>query len=231
MPRKQATTLTEIAEAALDHISSHGLKQTQMSDIARKLGISVGTLYLYVENKEALLALAATLLLNPEGLETAPLPYKSVPREDIAQRFIEIASEWAKWPTLDKAIKEKAVDLETFRAIGFELYDLIAAHKRAIWFLDQLAAELPEIAPIHLNNVRGRTLGDLTRLLIASGQSSIKADGLALMARIALEQISWSAMHRHRAGLDAQPTGNLTEHNIRDLAIHAFSSTLQAALR
>jgi AcrR family transcriptional regulator len=231
MPRKQATTLTEIAEAALDHISSHGLKQTQMSDIAKRLGISVGTLYLYVENKEALLALASTLLLTPENLEDTSLPYKSVPREQLAQLFIEVASEWARWPTLNQAIKDKSTDLETFRAIGFELYDLIAAHRHAIWFLDQLAAELPEIAPIHLNNVRGRTISDLTSLLIASGQSSINPDGLALMARVSLEQISWSAMHRHRAGLDAQPTGNLTEDDIRDLAIHAFSSTLQAALR
>ena len=231
MPRKQATTLTEIDDASFVHRSDHGLKQTQMSDIAKKLRISVGTLYLYVENKEAFLALASTLLLTPESLENAPLPYKSLPREQIVQLFLDIASEWAKWPTLEQAIKDKATDIETFRAIGFELYDLIATHKRAIWFLDRLAAELPEIAPIHLNNVRGRTLGDLTRLLVASGQSSIKPDGLALMARVALEQISWSAMHRHRAGLDAQPTGNLTEDDIRDLAIHAFSSTLQAALR
>ncbi len=231
MARKQATTLTEIADAALVHISDHGLKQTQMSDIAKMLGISVGTIYLYVENKEALLALAAALLLKPETLENAHLPYKSVPRAQVGQLFMDGASEWARWPTLDQAIADKATDIETFRAVGFELYDLIAAHKRAIWFLDRLAAELAEIAPIHLNTVRGRTLDDLTSLLISSGKSSIKADGLALMARVALEQISWSAMHRHRAGLDAQPTGNLTEEDIRDLAIHAFSSTLQAALR
>ena len=77
MPRKQATTLSEIAEAALNHISRHGFKQTQMSDIAKATGTSAGTLYLYVENKEALLALTSSFLLNPAELEASPLPFKA----------------------------------------------------------------------------------------------------------------------------------------------------------
>jgi len=231
MPRKQATTITEIAEAALDHMSRHGFKQTQMSDIAKVIGISVGTLYLYVENKEALLALASTYLLGNTELEGASLPFKAIAREELATLFSETAIKLAQWPLLEQAIADKTSDPDRFRAVGFEMFDLLSENRRAIWFLDRLAFELPEFAPVQLNSVRGRTLALLADLLAATGKSSIPPDGLAVMARAAIETLAWSAMHRHREGLDAQPTGKLSEDTIRSLAAQAFSGTLQAALR
>ncbi|MAN63947.1 MAG: hypothetical protein CMI60_18590 [Parvibaculum sp.] len=231
MPRKQATTLSEIAEAALNHISRHGFKQTQMSDIAKATGTSAGTLYLYVENKEALLALTSSFLLNPAELEASPLPFKAAAREELAKLFAERALELATWPKLDQAIKDKTSDPDRFKAVGYEMFDLMSANRRAIWFLDRLAFELPEFAPVQLTSVRGRTLGLLTDLLEATGKSSIPPHGLAVMARAAIETLAWSAMHRHREGLDAQPMDKLSEEFIRDLAVQAFSGTLQAALR
>lgn len=231
MPRKQATTLSEIAEAALDHISRHGFKQTQMSDIAKAIGISAGTLYLYVENKEALLALASKFLLDPADLETSPPPFKAVSRDELATLFSETAIKLARWPLLEQAIEDKTSDPDRFKAVGYEMFDLLSANRRAIWFLDRLAFELPEFAPVQLTSVRGRTLALLTGLLEATGKSSIPPHGLAVMARAAIETLAWSAMHRHREGLDAQPMDKLSEEFIRDLAAQAFSGTLQAALK
>ncbi|HBM89095.1 MAG: helix-turn-helix domain containing protein [Parvibaculaceae bacterium] len=231
MPRKQATTLSEIAEAALDHISRHGFKQTQMSDIAKAIGISAGTLYLYVENKEALLALASKFLLDPADLETSPLPFKAVSRDELATLFSETATKLARWPLLEQAIEDKTSDPDRFKSVGYEMFDLLSANRRAIWFLDRLAFELPEFAPVQLTSVRGRTLGLLTDLLEATGKSSIPPHGLSVMARAAIETLAWSAMHRHREGLDAQPMDKLSEEFIRDLAAQAFSGTLQAALK
>ncbi len=231
MPRKQATTLAEIAEAALDHISRYGFKQTQMSDIAKAIGTSAGTLYLYVENKEALLALASRFLLTPDELEASPLPFKAVPRTKLAKTFAETAERLASWPKLEQAIKDGTSDPDRLKAVGYEMFDLMSANRRAIWFLDRLAFELPEFAPVQLTSVRGRTLGLLTDLLVATGKSSIPPHGLAVIARSAIETLAWSAMHRHREGLDAQPMDQLSEDAIRDLAAQAFSGTLQAALR
>ncbi len=231
MPRKQATTLSEIAEAALDHISRHGFKQTQMSDIAKAIGISAGTLYLYVENKEALLALASTFLLDPADLEASPLPFKAVPRDELATLFSQTAIKLARWPLLEQAIADKTSDPDRFKTVGYEMFDLLSANRRAIWFLDRLAFELPEFAPVQLTSVRGRTLGLLTHLLEATGKSSIPPHGLSVMARAAIETLAWAAMHRHREGLDAQPMDKLSEEFIRDLAAQAFSGTLQAALK
>ena len=229
MPRKQATTLSEIAEAALDHISRHGFKQTQMSDIAKAIGTSAGTLYLYVENKEALLALASTFLLDPAELEASPIPFKAVSRDELAELFSEKALELATWPKLERAIADKTSDPSQFKEVGYEMFDLLSTNRRAIWFLDRLAFELPEFAPVQLNSVRGRTLGLLTDLLEATGKSSIPPHGLAVIARAAIETLAWSAMHRHREGLDAQPMDKLSKEFIRDLAAQAFSGTLQAA--
>ncbi len=230
MARKQATTLTEIAEASLNHISRYGFKQTQMSDVAKAIGISAGTLYLYVENKEALLALASAFLLIKSELEDAPLPFKAVPRERLAKLFAETAESLAKWPTLDRAIVDKTSDPERFKAVGYEMFDLMVENHRAIWFLDRLAFELPEFAPVQLNSVRGRTLRLLSKLLLATGKTSIPPDGLPIIARGAIEILAWSAMHRRRDGLDAQPTDKLSEANIRELSVLAFAGALQSAL-
>ncbi|MBL4863291.1 MAG: helix-turn-helix transcriptional regulator [Rhodobiaceae bacterium] len=231
MPRKQATTLSEIADTALVHISIHGLKQTQMSDIAKAIGISVGTLYLYVENKEALLALASAILLNSSELEAAPLPFKAVSRDELVKLFIQAAKKLQKWPTLERSVKGKSSGTKNFKTIGYEMFDVMSENRRAIWFLDRLAYELPEFASVQLSSVRGRTVKLLTNLLVGTGLSSINPDGLSIMARAAIESLAWSAMHRHSGGLDAQPTNNLSEKTIRDLAVQAFTGVLDAALQ
>lgn len=229
MARKQATSITEIADAALEQITRHGFRRTQMADVAKAIGVSAGTLYLYVENKEALLALASLHLLG-ENLENAALPFKEKSRQSLVELFIEKASLWARWPRLERAIQEKDVSRETLEEVGVEIYDLIARHKRAILLLDRLASELPEVAPVHTENARGRLNAFLVDLVQSTGTVTLDRDAISAIARMANEVLSWSAMHRHRPGFDAQPMGSLTEGDVRTLASRAFAATLSAAL-
>ena len=231
MPRKKTTTLTEIADASIAQLTRVGFRQTQMADIAKNIGVSAGTLYHYVENKEAMLGLAARRLINDQDLETLSLPFKSFSRDELASIFMEKANTWAHWPTLKQAIRKHDVTLSTLIAIGKEIFDLIARHKAAIMFLDQIASELYEIAPIHVDHVRGATVENLTDLLIAGGSANQDRHAIAIVARGALEILSWAAMHRHREGLTAQVTGTLSENAIRDLASRAFAGALQASLQ
>lgn len=229
MARKQVTSLAEIGDAAATYITRHGYKQTQMAGLAKEIGVSAGTLYTYVENKEALLNLATEYLVDPNALSDAKLPIQARAREELVQLFVDTAKNWAKWPTLTQALAATDASPETLRAVGKEIYRLIHKHGRVILFLDRLANELPEIAIIHLDNVRGGFLRDLVTLLLNAG-SRDGPYGTAIIARAATEGISWSAMHRRREGLARQPIGDLTETEICNLASRTFAAALTAAL-
>lgn len=55
MPRVRTTDKApEILDAALRRFLHYGLKKTSMQEIARDAGVAVGTLYLYFEDKDAL---------------------------------------------------------------------------------------------------------------------------------------------------------------------------------
>ncbi len=229
MPRKQATTLIEIADAAVSYITRLGFKRAQMAGLAKQIGVSAGTLYTYVENKEALLGLAALYLVNDETLPDMPLPVRSTPLEAIAAQFFEFAEERGHWPVLKTAIDQTDTSTATLTAIGQELYGLVRTHWRSILLLDRLANEIPEFAPIHADRVRGGFIGDLVTLLKKAG-SPHNEFALGIIARAANEGISWSAMHRRMEGLATQPIGDLTEDEICHLAAQAFAGALQTAL-
>ncbi|MEQ9520067.1 MAG: helix-turn-helix domain-containing protein [Parvibaculum sp.] len=229
MARKQATTLNEIGKAAAAYITRHGYKQTQMADLAKEIGVSAGTLYAYVANKEALLNLATEFLIDPRQLSDVDLPIQARSRDELVKLFVKTAEKWARWPRLSHALTEVKTDHETLRAIGDEIYSLIRQHGPAILFLDRLANELPDIASVHLDQVRGGLLRDLATLLLNAGARQ-GPYATAIIARAAMEGISWSAMHRLREGLTHQPTGDLTEDDIRGLASETFAHALRAAL-
>lgn len=229
MARKQATSLIEIANAAVTYITRHGYKQTQMAGLAKEIGVSAGTLYTYVENKEALLHLAAEFLIDPAPLEQASLPFKGYPRSELVEKFIKAVLDRAQWLILKNALAENRTDPETLRLIGDEVYGLIDTHGRSILFLDRLANEIPEFTSVHMDSVRGGFTGDLVMLLLKAG-SKHGPYGTGIIARAATEGISWSAMHRHHEGMARQPIGDLTEADIRGLASRTFAAALRAAL-
>lgn len=59
MPRKRPESrIDDVAEAALGVFTARGFARTQVSDIAKAAGLSVGAVYLYATSKEALFQLA-----------------------------------------------------------------------------------------------------------------------------------------------------------------------------
>lgn len=229
MARKQATSLTEIANAAVSYITRHGFKQTQMAGLAKEIGVSAGTLYTYVENKDALLSLATTYLLSEENLPDLPLPVRAIPTETLIEQFIETAANWAQWPVLKQAIATTDTSHKTLSAVGEELYGLIRKYWRAILLLDRLANDRADFAPVHTNQVRGGLVGDLVILMQKAG-SPYDVHELGIIARAANEGVSWAAMHRHLEGEARQAVGDLSEDEICVLASRTFAAALTAAL-
>ena len=58
-PRRSPQRLLDIVDAATEVFAQIGYAAAQMTDVARMAGVSVGTLYNYVEGKGALLLLCA----------------------------------------------------------------------------------------------------------------------------------------------------------------------------
>src|SRR5262247_3488590 len=63
--RRAADTKREaILQAALELFGRYGYRRTSIDDIARQAGVAKGTVYLYVENKEALFRTLSQSLLD-----------------------------------------------------------------------------------------------------------------------------------------------------------------------
>ena len=67
--RRPPDRLPQIIDAAIDVFIRKGYRRTQMSDVARAAGVSQGSLYNYVESKDALF-----YLIIDRGFTGAPLP-------------------------------------------------------------------------------------------------------------------------------------------------------------
>ena len=63
----------QIIEAALDVFAERGLASARLEDIAKRAGVSKGTIYLYFPNKEALFreVVRQTVVANIERAERA----------------------------------------------------------------------------------------------------------------------------------------------------------------
>lgn len=64
--RRKAERPGEIIEAALECFVAKGFMATRLDEVAKRAGVSKGTLYLYFENKEALFKAVVETLVMPE---------------------------------------------------------------------------------------------------------------------------------------------------------------------
>lgn len=212
--------LPQIADAAIEAFTHTGLQRTQVVDVARSIGVSAGTLYLYVQNKEGLFALALARLLDElPGEDALPIPSPSM--SELVERVAKGARRRAKWPTLTaaKAGKLEVSPLEEVRAVVDESFTLLAREERTIDLLETCAPEVPQLAKTFLVEIRGRFLEDflgwVDRAARAGRLSPVGPPKPT--ARALVESLAFLAMQRPRAfdarGLD-ETTARETAHAI-----------------
>src|SRR5215813_7228198 len=99
--------LEQLVECATRVFVEQGYARTQMSDVAEALGVAKGTIYLYVESKEALFDLVCRYGDRPDDAEDAvdlPVPTPAAGttlqfvRDELArnQRFPALAAALAR---------------------------------------------------------------------------------------------------------------------------------------
>jgi AcrR family transcriptional regulator len=179
-----------------------GYRRTQMADVAEELGVAKGTLYLYVESKEALLEQALVHADRAEAIPTprdlpVPTPRAGSTLRKVRARIIRDG----RLPLLQAALARRApadvrAEVET---ITRELLGLLSAHRVAIKLLDRCSADFPELARLWTEGGRGGVVSLLERYLrlrSASRRVAPVADP-ALAARITLEIAAHWAVHRY----------------------------------
>lgn len=225
------TWFSNLLDAATKVFSTRGFRQTQMSDIAREMGVSQGTLYNYVESKEALF-----LLVCQRGFSDRPLappkkpPIASISFDAMMRQVRELRST-ARLDALRTALRtRKPADARAeLEGVLRELYSVIAKNRHGFDLVERSAREVPEMAQMIFVEGRRRTVGALARYFsdrIESGYFKPVPDP-ATAARFVVEAVTWFARHRHNTP-DSQM---ISDDDALETTIHFLAGALIGAER
>ena len=215
-----------IVDAATEVFAQSGFAGAQMVDVARMAGVSVGTLYNYVEGKGALLLLCAERPFV-DITEGRDLPVPTPDRVELVARLDETLGEHVRVDALDRALSSP-VQLEVLDTkvaeIAGELFDLIAATRVAADAMERSAREAPDLGALFYRRVRVRLVEQLTRYCRKVHRARPLARPLTpdLAARSMLETVTWWARHRHR---DPAPP-DIDDATARDVAVALVVASL-----
>jgi AcrR family transcriptional regulator len=179
-----------------------GYARTQMADVAAALGVAKGTVYLYVESKEALFDLVARYADAARPFERKPpLPVRT-PKPGATIKYVrERLVQSQLPPTLAKALSRQRVDdvRAELEAIVGELYDTLASNRRGIKLLDRCARDYPELAGLWFEGARGGLISALTQYLEdRTRRRAFRAfPDPTVAARLIIETVVFWAVHRH----------------------------------
>jgi AcrR family transcriptional regulator len=192
--------LDQILQAATRVFARTGLENSKMSDVAAEAGVSQGTLYNYVESKEALFR-----LLLDRGIGTpapapadASLPLRSPSAASLARRMDEAIDASFALPHLDAALARRRVTdaAAELREVIDELYERTFVTRQAADVLERSARDVPELAAVFYGKVRRGLFERLERLIarrVASGHYHDRDP--RVIARVIIETVTTFARH------------------------------------
>lgn len=221
--RRGVERTRDVAAAALAAFCDGGFRLTQIAHVAERLGVSVGTIYRYVDSKEALFHLAVLEALG-EAPETLAAPLKVRGIDDTTQRLREVVARDRLWSRLDAALAAAPGDVATeAREIAEQLYASLSLRAPAIRLLDRCAHEIPELAEIFDREVRATLMNNLTAWVLMRGLADEGGmPSAAVLARGAMEAIAWLAKSRR-----GDPTAAwMPEDDARAAAVQIFVNAL-----
>ncbi|MEY2569861.1 MAG: hypothetical protein QOE63_211 [Acidimicrobiaceae bacterium] len=199
--RRPPDRIDQIVEAGLTVFGRSGFRRTQMSDVAKEAGVAPGTLYSYVESKEALFALVLERANDP----TLPRPTELPVRAPTNAELLAAMGDRFRWadqlPALHAALERKRVidarsELET---VISELWDLLARTRRLADVLERSARDWPDLGVLFYTGLRQTLFGDLATYIerrAARGHLA-PTEHPEITARFVIETLTWFARHRH----------------------------------
>jgi len=194
--------LDRLVDAATHVFVEQGYRGTQMADVAEALGVAKGTLYLYVESKEALFDLVLRTADAPRPLQApGPLPVPT-PKAGATLRYVrERLGAGGQLFALNGALQRKRTgdaraELESICA---EIYGVLARNRHGIKLVDRSARDQPELAALWFEGSRGGLVGLLEQYLRRRiAQRALRdVPDVTAAARLVVETLAFWAVHRH----------------------------------
>ena len=226
------TRFEDLAAAAARVFTRSGYKQSQMSEIAKEMGVSAGTLYLYVEGKEALLEMVLRHSVGRFQLPPAKVP---IPKPEPGATLVmlqEGLEETAIWPNLVTALAQTkfrgSIESE-IASIVRELYDLMWQYRTALLLLSRCSVDWPEFANVVTGGVRSSLQLALQRYLdMRVASKHVRAlPSPQLTAVFLVETLTWWTLER-----PAAPNyKHLGDDECRDMVVDQLLHSLLPAPR
>jgi AcrR family transcriptional regulator len=200
MARRPAGRIQELVETATAVFIAQGYRRTQIADVAHAMGVAKGTVYLYVESKEALFDLALRCADAPRPL-AAPvsLPLRTPP-SGATLRYVRarLAAAQPAAPIVAATAQRRVGDIGAeLDGLLRGLYAAMARHRTGIKLVDRCAADYPELARLWFAHGREAVVAALARYLETRARRLAPLPDVAVAARLIVETIVFWAVHRH----------------------------------
>jgi AcrR family transcriptional regulator len=191
----------DLVDAATEVFIDRGYRLTQMADVAEAVGVAKGTLYGYVEGKEALFSLCARHADQRGRVERpAKLPVPNPARGELAAWVKQRLASESVPPALAAALaRERADDpRRELEQVIREFYLLTEANHRSIKLADR-CTDHPEIGEVWQTIGREGSRVAFARYVemrVRAGQFR-RVRSVRLAARMIIETVATWAIHLH----------------------------------
>jgi len=198
---RPAERFAQLRDAALAVFGAKGLRRARMADVARAMGLSTGSLYNYVESKEALFHWLLELGPGAGPLATPPrLPIPTPAPGATEARLREVLAEGMRLPALDTALARRRVPDARAELEGIvrELYERLARARGPAAAIERSAIDRPELFALYFRGARRALFASLARYLERRAQAGHFAEiaDPVVAARFVVESVAWFAWHR-----------------------------------
>jgi AcrR family transcriptional regulator len=218
-----------LLKAAARVFARDGLKRARMADIARDMGVAHGSLYNYVESKEALFLLLVERWGHLDSdLANRALPIRTPSMPSIVSRLRQRVDDTFPLFALDAALARRRPTNPSRELEGVvrELYERTEESREGATIVERSAVEVPELYQLFFEQVRRGLFDRMTRYVTMRMQSGDFQHGVpAVTARFIIETVTFFARHRH---LDPDPQ-RLNDHAVKSAIVDLVTHSLTPA--
>ena len=191
----------QLRDAALAVFAAKGLRRARMADVARAMGVSTGSLYNYVESKEALFHWLLELGGGDAKVEApARLPIPTPPPGATEAALRAALVEGMRLPALDAALARRRVGdaRAELHGIARELYERIEKTRGPGAAIERSAIDQPELFEVYFRGARRELFAALARYVAKRAKAGHFAGvgDPTVAARFIVESVAWFGRHR-----------------------------------
>lgn len=222
--------MDRLIAAGLEVFGTKGFTSSRMSDVAQVLDVSQGTLYNYVESKEALFGLLIERGADPGPVELPEdLPVRAASAQQLASRLEDQLRRTFALPALDRVLTRAVADdpRAELTEVLEELWERTTVTRRHADALERSVLDLPPEVQLVVFRFR-RDLFERYARYVASRVDSgqfLPVDSPVVPARFLIENVTLFARHCHRdPDPETLPDDKTVRKSIIDLLLKSLLS-------